>query len=180
MGQVLHHLLEIISRHRLSLKPNFYLLVKSTSTIETVGGMLDPDFDIIQHVEPFIKKIHMERLNPRKIMGDILDSGTELVHLFREIPSGLRDVLALTRQGRIKIEFEHRGLEALYDHLEQVANRLAFAIVLAAQIIGSALIIHAKLPPLWNGIPVIGLVGFLVAGIMGFWLLVSMLRHGKM
>lgn len=180
VGLVLHHLLEIISRHRLSLKPNFYLLVKATSTIETVGGMLDPDFDIIQHAEPFIKKIQMERYNPQKIVGDIIESGSELVQLFKEIPAGLRDVLSLTRQGRIKIEFEHRGLESLYEHLEQVANRLAFAIVLAAQIIGSALIVLADLPPKWNGIPVIGLAGFLVAGVMGFWLLVSMLRHGKM
>ncbi|MBU4261065.1 MAG: AarF/ABC1/UbiB kinase family protein [Proteobacteria bacterium] len=180
VGVVMHHLLEIISRHRLSLKPNFYLLVKATSTIETVGGMLDPDFDIIQHAEPFIKKIQMERFNPRKIMGDIIESGTELVQLFHEIPAGLRDVLSLTRQGRIKIEFEHRGLESLYEHLEQITNRLAFAIVLAAQIIGSALIVLADLPPKWNGIPIIGLVGFLLAGIMGFWLLVSMLRHGKM
>jgi ubiquinone biosynthesis protein len=180
VGLVLHHLLEIISRHRLSLKPNFYLLVKATSTIETVGGMLDPDFDIIQHAEPFIKKIQMERYNPQKIVGDIIESGSELVQLFKEIPAGLRDVLSLTRHGRIKIEFEHRGLESLYEHLEQVANRLAFAIVLAAQIIGSALIVLADLPPKWNGIPVIGLAGFLVAGVMGFWLLVSMLRHGKM
>jgi ubiquinone biosynthesis protein len=180
MGLVLQHLLEIISRHRLSLKPNFYLLVKATSTIETVGGMLDPDFDIIQHAEPFIRKIQMDRLNPRKIMGAIIESGAELVQLFKEIPAGLRDVLSLTRQGRIKIEFEHRGLETLYEHLEQITNRLAFAIVLAAQIIGSALIVLADLPPKWNGIPIIGLVGFLLAGIMGFWLLVSMLRHGKM
>ncbi len=180
VGVVLQHLLEIISRHKLSLKPNFYLLVKATSTIESLGGRLDPDFDIISHCEPFIKKIQMERLDPRKIMGDIFESGTELVQLFKEIPAGLRDVLALTRQGRIKIEFEHRGLETLYDHLEQVCNRLAFSIVLAAQIIGSALIVLADLPPKWNGIPVIGLLGFMFAGVMGFWLLVSMLRHGKM
>lgn len=180
VGLILQHLLEIISRHRLSLKPGFYLLVKATSTIESLGCRFDPDFDIIQHAEPFIRKIQMERFNPRKIIEDVVESGTELAQLLKEIPAGLRDVLSLTRQGRIKIEFEHRGLEPLYDHLEQVANRLSFAIVLAAQIIGSALIIHADLPPRWNGIPVIGLVGFLVAGIMGFWLLVSMLRHGKM
>ncbi|RJX35324.1 MAG: AarF/ABC1/UbiB kinase family protein [Desulfurivibrio sp.] len=180
VGLVLQHLLEIISRHRLSLKPGFYLLVKATSTIESLGCRFDPDFDIIQHAEPFIRKIQLERFNPRKIIEDVVESGTELAQLLKEIPAGLRDVLSLTRQGRIKIEFEHRGLEPLYDHLEQVANRLSFAIVLAAQIIGSALIIHADLPPRWNGIPVIGLVGFLVAGIMGFWLLVSMLRHGKM
>ncbi|MBI5559190.1 MAG: AarF/ABC1/UbiB kinase family protein [Deltaproteobacteria bacterium] len=180
VGQIMQHLLEIAARYRLSLKPNFYLLVKSASTIESLGGMLDPDFDIIRHAEPFIKNIQLERYNPRILMGDLVESGSDLVQLFKEIPSGLRDVLSLTRQGKIKIEFEHRGLDALYQHLEQATNRVAFAIVLAAQIVGSSLIVLAGLPPKWNGIPVIGLVGFIVAGIMGFWLLISMLRHGKM
>jgi ubiquinone biosynthesis protein len=180
VGLIMHQLLEIVSRHRLSLKPNYYLLVKATGTIESLGGMLDPDFDIIQHAEPFIQQIQKERYNPGKILGDIIESGTELAHLIKEIPAGFRDVLSLTRQGKIKIEFEHRGLEALYAHMEQASNRIAFAIVLAAQIVGSSLIVLADVPPKWNDIPVIGLAGFLLAGIMGFWLLISMLRHGKM
>ena len=122
----------------------------------------------------------MEKLNPKKIFDDAVQSSTELLQLIRDIPSGLRDVLTLTRQGKIKFEFEHRGLEALYGHLEQITNRIAFAIVLAAQIVGSSLIVLAGVPPMWNDIPIIGLAGFLLAGVMGFWLLISMLRHGKM
>jgi ubiquinone biosynthesis protein len=59
-------------------------------------------------------------------------------------------------------------------------NRLAFAIVLAALIIGSSLIVLSGVPPKWLDIPVIGIVGFVVAGLMGFWLLISILRRGKM
>jgi ubiquinone biosynthesis protein len=80
----------------------------------------------------------------------------------------------------MKLEFEHRGLGRLTKVLDQVSNRIAFAIVLAAQIIGSSLIILSDIPPRWNGIPIIGLAGFLVAGVMGFWLLVSIIRHGRM
>jgi ubiquinone biosynthesis protein len=180
IGPLMHNLLEIVSRYKLSLRPNFYLLVKAASIMEGLGRMLDPEFEITQHAEPFITKIQKDKLNPKRIMGDIIESGTELVQLFKEIPSGIRDVLTLTRQGKIKIEFEHRGLDPLYGHLEQITNRIAFAIVLAAQIVGSSLIVLADIPPKWNGIPVIGLAGFLVAGVMGFWLLISMLRHGKM
>ncbi|OKY75146.1 MAG: ABC transporter [Desulfobulbaceae bacterium DB1] len=180
VGPIMQQLLDLVYRHKLNLKPNFYLLVKATGTIESLGSALDPDFEIIAHTEPFIAKIQKERFRPGRIMNEVLESGTELVHLLREIPSGLRDVLSLTRQGKIKIEFEHRGLEKLYAHIEQATNRIAFAIVLAAQIIGSSLIVLADLPPKWNEIPVIGLAGFLLAGVMGFWLLISMLRHGKM
>ena len=62
----------------------------------------------------------------------------------------------------------------------QISNRIAFAIVLASIIVGSSLIVLSKIPPMWNDIPVIGLIGFLATGILGFWLLISILRHGKM
>ena len=80
----------------------------------------------------------------------------------------------------MRIEFEHHGLQALGAALDRVSNRIAFAIVLAALIVGSSLIVLSDIPPHWHDIPVIGLLGFLVAGIMGFWLLLSIIRHGRM
>jgi ubiquinone biosynthesis protein len=64
--------------------------------------------------------------------------------------------------------------------MERTSNRLAFAVVLSSLIIGSSVIVHAGIPPKWNGIPVIGLAGFIVAAVMGFWLLISIIRHGRM
>jgi len=92
----------------------------------------------------------------------------------------VRAILRQVRQGTLKVEFAHIGLEKLRAALDQVSNRISFAIVLAALIIGSSVIVHSNIPPHWNGIPIIGLAGFLVAGVMGFWLLLSIIRHGKM
>jgi ubiquinone biosynthesis protein len=77
-------------------------------------------------------------------------------------------------------EFEHRGLTPLMQTFDQISNRLVFGIVLASLVIGSSIIIHSKIAPLCNGIPLIVLVGFCSAGLMGFWLLISIIRHGKM
>jgi len=63
---------------------------------------------------------------------------------------------------------------------EQISNRISFSIVLSALIVGSALIMRADIPPKVYGIPIVGALGFLAAGVMGFWLLISILRHGKM
>ncbi|MBC8317827.1 MAG: AarF/ABC1/UbiB kinase family protein [Desulfobulbaceae bacterium] len=180
VGPIMQQLLEMVSRHKLCLKPNLYLVVKSAATVEGLGRVLNPDFEIVAHAEPFIKKLQIQRYHPQNIAGDLLESGAEMFELMKEIPGEMREILRLTRQGRIKIEFEHRGLEALLTHLDRTSNRIAFAIVLAAQVIGSALIVLADVPPKWNGIPVIGLLGFLVAVLMGFWLLISMLRHGRL
>jgi len=68
----------------------------------------------------------------------------------------------------------------LLSTFDRVSNRLAFAIVLASLVIGSSLIVLAGTPPKWHDIPVIGLAGFVIAGVMGFWLLISILRRGRM
>ena len=106
----------------------------------------------------------------------MVDSGAELIHLLTEIPGEVREILKQAREGKIKIEFEHRGLEPMLSTHDRISNRLAFSIVLASLIIGSSLIVLSGIPPKWHEIPVIGLAGFLVAGVMGFWLLVSILR----
>ena len=180
VGKLLQKLLEIIINHRLHLRPNFFLLIKSASTIEGWGMLLDPDFEMLEAARPFFEQYQKNRLNPKRITAEFYESGEEFFYLVREIPGDLRDILKLAKQGRIKIEFEHHGLGSMITTLDRITNRISFAIVLAAQIVGSSLVVLADIPPQWNDISVIGLGGFLVAGVMGFWLLLSMLRHGKM
>lgn len=77
------------------------------------------------------------------------------------------------------MNFHHEGLRPLNNTLERIANRQAFAVVLAALIVASGLVIHAKVAPTWQGISIIGLIGYTFAGLMGT-ALISMIRHGRM
>ncbi|RJR33085.1 MAG: 2-polyprenylphenol 6-hydroxylase [Desulfobacteraceae bacterium] len=180
LGKLLHHLLEMAARHRMTVPPDLFLVIKALSTAEGVGRVLDPDFDATELAAPFVRRIQMDRLHPKRVVEDIYDSGSDLLHLIKEIPGEVRNILRQARDGKIKIEFEHRGLESMLTTHDRISNRIAFAIVLASLVIGSSLIVVADIPPRWYGIPVVGLAGFLVAGMMGFWLLISILRRGKM
>ena len=179
-GQILQDMLDLVSHHKIFFKPNFYLMMKAITTVEGVGRILDPDLELIKLAEPFMKKVKAERVRINRIAEETGVTTSEYVELLRDLPEELRTILAQLRQGRIKMEFEHRGLSELRAALDQVSNRIAFAIVLASLVIGSSLIVLSGIPPKWHDIPIIGLIGFLLAGMMGFWLLVSILRHGKM
>ncbi|MCL0084032.1 AarF/UbiB family protein [Dehalococcoidia bacterium] len=180
MGLILNQLITLIISYRLKAPSHFYLLTKALITIEGVGRMLDPDFDMVTHAKPFAKKLLKERMNPLKLTKDLYLSAIDLSVLLRDLPSEVREILTQIKGGKIRIEFEHKGLEPIQETHNQIGNRIAFAIVLAALLMSSALIVLAGIPPQWNGVPMIGIVGFLGAGIMGFWLLISILRHGKM
>lgn len=178
--KLLHQLLDLVAKYRLRVPPDLFLMIKALGTVEGVGRLLDPEFDVIRQSAPFLQRIQLNRLNPRRLSRDMLSYGAELIHLLKEIPGEIRKILRQTREGKIKIEFHHRALEPLLSTLDRVSNRLAFAIVLASLVIGSSLIVLAGIPPKWHDIPVIGLAGFVIAGVMGFWLLISILRRGSM
>lgn len=179
-GKILQDILNLVSRHKLSIKPGLYLMMKALATVEGVGLVLDPHLQLINLAKPFMRKIQYGRMQPDRVMNEMSHTAASYLQFFKEMPE---EVLAISRQlrnGKIKMEFEHRGVQSLGVALDRVSNRVSFAIVLAALVIGSSLIVLSDIPPRWHGIPIIGLVGFVVAGVMGFWLLLSIIRHGKM
>ena len=177
---MLAQLLQALSAYRVKIAPNFYLLVKAIVTMEGIGRKLDPNYNLVEYIEPFARKLLKERINPRKLAKNLYYSATDLGILLRDFPSEVREIINQVKLGQLRMEFRHQGLDPVTKTMDQVSNRIAFAIVLAALVVGSALVVVADIPPRWGGIPVIGLVGFLAAGVMGFWLLVSILRHGRM
>ena len=178
-GKILQDLLDLVSRHKLSFKPSLYLMMKALSTVEGLGLMLDPKLELIRLAKPFMRRIRLARMQPGRIAEEITNTGSSYFNLLRDLPEDLRSILRQLRSGRMRLEFEHRGVKSLGSALERVSNRISFAIVLAALIVGSSLIVLSDIPPRWHSIPVIGLIGFLVAGVMGFWLLLSIIRHGR-
>ena len=180
VGEFLNKLFRILIDFKLKLPSDFYLLSKALITIEGVGTKLDPDFDMVAHIEPFAKNLLKKRLDPVKLAKDIYSSMSEFRLLFKDFPFEIREIIRQIKTGKLKVEFEHKGLEPMLIKHDQISNRISFAIVLAALIIGSSLIVLSKIPPLWNEVPIIGIVGFVGAGIMGFGLLISILKHGKM
>ena len=180
MGKLFQKLIETVSTHGLSIKPDLYLMMKALGTIEGIAKMLDSGFNILKQAEPFVRKIQEERMSPKRIAGDMMEVGTDLIQLGREIPGEVRAILKQAREGKLKIEFAHSGLEPLLKTYSRTTNRIVFAIVLAALIIGSSLVVLAGIPPKWHDIPLVGIVGFVLAGVIGFSLIISMLRRKKM
>ena len=173
-------LLQLIQRHRLRIPADIFLMIKALATTEAVGYALDPEFDLAGKAEPFIRRIVIERLNPRRLLGEFLRSGGDLIQLIKEIPGETRDILQQIRQGKLKIGFEHRGLENFAFHVDRASNRIAFSLVIAALIVGSSIIIQTQIGPFLFGFSILGLFGFLIAGILGLWLLISILRSGRL
>jgi ubiquinone biosynthesis protein len=180
MGRLLQELLELLSLHRLALPQILFLMFKALTTWESVGRSLDPDFHIMERAAPFIRQVRTERMRPERIASDVFDTGMELIRLAQEIPSELRELLLRLKQGKLKMALEHPGLEQMLEKQHQAHNRVALSIVIAALVIASALLVLSRTPPFLFGISVIGIIGFVVAAILGTWLFLAIIRKGRL
>lgn len=180
IGKLLQDLIDLTLRFRLRIPPDIFLMIKALSTVEDVGRTLDPEFDLIAHAKPFIKQVKLERFAPQRISSDVFDMMSRLLQFFHQFPKDLMDLTAMIREQRLIFQLEHRGLETLLATQDQTSNRMSFAIIIAALIIGSALIVISEIPPLIFGISMIGIIGYLVAAVMGIWLLVAIIKKGRL
>jgi ubiquinone biosynthesis protein len=179
-GQLVNHLFYLTGRYNLTLPPDLSTMLKALALIENLVSLLDPGHDILAQARPFMKQVRLRQVAPRRLLRQWADFGGDMSGLLRELPLEARRLIAQIKEGRARFVVRHHGLDSLLTTLERVVNRLAFALVLSSLIIASAVIVHARVPPLWHDMSVIGVLGYLLAGVMGFWLLLAMLRHGKM
>ena len=179
-GKLVTGLVQLSSKHQLQMPPDLVVMLKSLSLTEELVRWLNPKHDLIAQATPFMKQTRLERMRPKRVLTSLLEFGQELAETARELPNELRRIISQLKTGQTRVNFHHEGLEPATNAFERSTNRLSFALVVAALIISSSLIIRSKVPPMWGDVSVVGIVGYLLAGLMGFWLLIAILRHGKM
>lgn len=180
IGKIVQHLLKTTARHRLRIPPNIFLMMKALSTVESVAASLDPEFDMIEHVAPFIKRIRLDMFTPQRMTGEVMGIAAESLRFIRQFPKDMLEITRLMKNQKLGIKLEHQGLETMLSTHDRVSNRISFSIIIASLIIGSALILASSIPPLFYGVSLLGILGFVAATVMGLWLLVFMMRKGKL
>ncbi len=177
---LLNDILSLMSRYKIYFKENNYLLVKAIITIEGVGKELDPDFNATEEIKPFILNFYRENLSLKAFFSNLSQMPKEIGDFLTSFPHDMKAIVDKMKNGTLKMEFEHVGLERLEESMEKSANRLAISIIVASILIGSSLLLLAKTPPLFYGIPVLGLIGFITAVVMGIVLISSIYRKGRL
>jgi ubiquinone biosynthesis protein len=180
VSELVREIGEISAKYRIRTNRQLSLLGKVLAGMEGVGRQLDPDFHIAPLMEPFVRSLIAQRMSPKEILRRSTQIAKDYADLIVALPQDLRVALEKARTGKLRIEFKHVGLENIVPELERSTSRLAFAMIIAALVVGSAVLVQSDVIPPLFGIPmgiVIGALGYLVAAISGFWLLITIIRN---
>ena len=182
IGTVIRQFTAIMREHSIVLPADLSLMFKTLITLEGLGRQYNPDFHIVEHLVPLVRRSLRERYEP----GELMKRGTStLADFFGVVSSVPRDVARLLREarrGKARIDLDLKRLDSFGRQLDRTLDRVTIGIMTASLVIGSAIVMTVEGGPKVLGVPVLtalGFLGYLVAFLNSVWILYGMWRSGK-
>lgn len=179
LGNTLKQFKTVLYENKVILPHYLYMLIRGLVIIEGVGLKLDPNFNITDNLQPYTAKITRRRFSLKRLFKKNLNRFQDINDLVDTLPDDIKTILKKIKEGKLVVVHEHKGLKEFQTTTSKAVNRLVFAVIIAALSIGSSLLVMAKMPPLVNGVPLLGAIGFAVSAILGFYIIISIFRNDQ-
>jgi ubiquinone biosynthesis protein len=180
MGQILARILDTSGRHKIRLPVVFTVLGKVMGSIDGICRQLDPDFNFTHAARDYAGRAVKSELKAEGIAAEIYRAAAGMKTLMLSLPDQLERIFRKAAEGCFRIEFKHLGLDEVSSSFRAGANRIAMALIVGSIIIGSSLVVLAgKGPTSLFSLPLLGVLGYVLATVFGVWLVVSIVRSGR-
>ena len=178
IGEALQEVLATAFKHRIHLPPDLALLARLVIVLEGLALRLDPGFNLAEMAKPFGERLLRERVSWRRLQDEALQTVGTASRLVRDLPLRAESLMERMQDGEVTLGIDLRQLGRIIAKFDSMISRLAFSLVVAALIVGSAVVIHGGATE-WNFLGLqlpIAHISFVLAVIMGVWLLISIVR----
>ncbi len=173
--------LSLIYSMNLRLPTRFVILDKAIATLGSVAAEVYPDFNVFEVARPYARQLISERFSPRRLALQARSEVQDLSEIALEVPRQVHDILNELRDGELEVKISNPGIDDLAHHMDVSVNRIAVALVILGGLVGSSLIgVLAKNGPHLIGLHLLSVVGFVLSGVFGVWLLWGVLRSGRL
>ncbi len=178
--QIINDASVLSTKYNIRLPQNLYLMIKALIVMESIGRNLDPDFDLVAMTKPYVQKLMVSKLDPKRLAQELTRMVEDYTDLIHAMPDNLKQILLKIRKGEFGINLHHLGLDQFIREMDKSTNRISFSLIIAALIIASSLIIQFNQGPLIFGLSAFGLTGYVIAAVLGLWLVIAILRSGRL
>lgn len=179
LGGMLGDVTAILREHHLALPSDLALLIKAFISLEGMGRGLDPNFHMASEALPLLRQVVRARYQPNVMARRGWQTIRRALAVAEQLPHDMSKLLRTARRGRLNVGLELIHLKRVGDQIDRAANRMAVALVIAALIIGSSIVMTVSGGPTLFGLPAFGFLGFCAAVVGGIWLLRSIWRSNR-
>lgn len=184
MGALLSEFFAKLRKHKLRVPADIVYLIKAVTTIEGVGEMVCPSFDLVSHVRPHIEGLLRRRYGFRAARRRVQGAALGYAELVERAPREVASLLHMMRNEELGVQLKHHGLEEVTNELERASRNISYSLVVAALIVGGSIMLLADRAAagrdavdapegllFW-----VGLAAFVFAGVLGIFRLLTSKR----
>jgi ubiquinone biosynthesis protein len=183
LGQALSELIALARRYRLQVPPVFPLLTKALVTAEGIARSIDPTINVYEVARPYAQRLLVERYDPEAVLVGVRERVLEYARYAEDYPEQIRLLFRGVSDGELEVQLRHGGLDELVGEVDVLANRLVFAVVSGALLLGSCTLgVFDKGGPQvpYLGVPVVSFIGFTLALVMASIVLFTIFRSRRL
>ena len=175
---VLNDSFKIARGNGMVLPRDLVMLMRSLVLITSLARTLDPDFNVAELIEPEARRVMLQRVSPQRAAKAVGMHAWHLTRLVQSLPRHLKTIIQKVETGGLTVAFKHQNLEGLIAELDRASNRLSVSIILGCTVVGSSIALHARVLAIGE-VSVIGIAGYLIAAMLGLWLVWDIIRSGR-
>jgi ubiquinone biosynthesis protein len=182
IGAAIRRFAAIVREHSIVLPADLSLMFKTLITLEGLGRQYDPEFHIVEHLAPFVKRALAERSAPRELARRGRRAVDEFFSVAASVPRDLARLLREARRGKARVDLDLKRLDSFGRQLDRTLDRVTMGIMTASLVIGSAIVLTVEGGPRVLGVPLLpalGFAGYLMAFLNSVWIIYGIWRSGR-
>lgn len=175
VGRVMIRMIQIAAEHDVRVPPELTMLGKTLLSLDEISRTLDPEFDpnlcVRQNAATLIQQRLLKGITPGNVFASVL----EAKEFAQRLPGRVNRILDALAESELKVKVDVTDQGQLLMGLQKVANRIALGLVLAALIVGAAMLMQVRTTFTMFGYPGFAILCFIAAASGGVWLAVSII-----
>lgn len=185
LGIMFDEFIEVAVRNEIRIPAPMLLIARALMAAEGTIRKLSPGFDFTGTATNFARKMVVKRrladnLEPRKIISELIGFVSGMSDLLRSLPKYTSKLLSTASSKGMGMDVNLGGSESFYKKLDSYVFCISLSLISSGLAVGSSLVIHAKIEPLWFGVSALGLFGYSLAVALGLWVVFTIVvRRGK-
>ncbi len=170
VGRVMLEMSRSGSEHGLKIPPDLALLGKTLLHLDEVGRVLDPEFEVNASIARNSSTLMRRRMLKSVTPANIFSAAMDVREFAERLPARVNRILDALAANDLRFKVEVIDQGSIIEGLQKVANRIALGLVLAALIVGAAMLMRVPTRLTIFGYPWLAMLLFLTAAAGGFWM----------
>lgn len=179
IGDFFNALMQLARRHSIEMPSSVTTVARGLITLEGTLDEFLPSTNMIEIISHHILASKSAGTRVKEEGRSLVDQGNRALHGLLGALVETKTVSKMLTRGQMKVNIELVGSEQPLQQLSDMVNRITMALIVVGLYVGSSIVYFAGIKPVIFGIPVIGLMGYVVAFILSVWIVIDIMIKNR-